>query len=35
METIHAWEILKSTKPEVLTEHQPKRISNETSVMTA
>ena len=35
METIHAREILKNTNPEALAEHQPKRISNEASVMTA
>jgi len=34
-ETIHAREILKQTNPEALTEHQPKRISNEACVMTA
>jgi len=34
-EAIHAREILKSTNPEALAEHQPKRISNEASVMTA
>jgi hydrogenase maturation factor len=35
METIHAREILKNTDHEALAEHQPKRISNEASVMTA
>jgi hypothetical protein len=35
METIHAREILKNTNPEALAEHQPKRISNEASVMRA
>jgi hypothetical protein len=35
IETIHAREILKNTNPEALTEHRPKRISNEASVMTA
>jgi len=35
METIHAREILKNTNPETLAEHQPKRIGNEESVMTA
>ena len=35
METSHAREILKSSNPEALAEHQPKRISNEASVMTA
>jgi len=35
METIHARETLKNTNPEALAEHQPKRISNEASVMTA
>jgi hypothetical protein len=35
METVHAREILKNTDPEALAEHQPKRISNEASVMTA
>jgi hydrogenase maturation factor len=35
METIHAREILKNTDHEILAEHQPKRISNEASVMTA
>ena len=35
METLHAWEILKDTDPDALAEHQPKRISNEASVMTA
>jgi hypothetical protein len=34
-QTVHAREILKSINPEVLAEHQPKRISNEASVMTA
>jgi hypothetical protein len=32
VETVHAREILKSTHPEVLAEHQPKRISSEASV---
>jgi hypothetical protein len=35
METIHARDILKQTDHELLAEHQPKRISNEASVMTA
>jgi hydrogenase maturation factor len=35
METIHAREILKHTDHDSLAEHQPKRISNEASVMTA
>ena len=35
VETIHARDILKQTNPEALTEHQPKRISNEAAVMTA
>src|ERR1017187_1852281 len=35
METIHAQEILKNTNPEALADHQPKRISNGASVMTA
>jgi len=34
-ETIHAREILKNTNPETLAEHQPKRISNKATVMTA
>ena len=34
-EAVHARQILKSTNPETLAEHQPKRISNEASVMTA
>ena len=35
VETIHAREILKHTNPEALTEHQPKRITNKASVLTA
>ena len=35
LETIHAREILKNTDPEALAEHQPKRISNGASLMTA
>jgi len=35
METIHAREILKNTNHDSLAEHQPKRINNEASVMTA
>ena len=35
VETVHAREILKNTNPEALAEHQPKRISNGASVMTA
>ena len=35
METIHAREVLKNTDHDSLAEHQPKRISNEASVMTA
>jgi hypothetical protein len=35
IETVHAREILKNTNPEALAEHQPKRIGNEVSVMTA
>jgi len=35
MQTIHAREILKHTDHDLLTEHQPKRISNEAAVMTA
>ena len=35
METIHAREILKNTDHDSLEEHQPKRISNGASVMTA
>jgi uncharacterized membrane protein len=35
LETVHAREILKNTNPEVLEEHQPKRIGNETSAMPA
>ena len=35
METIHAREILKNINHEALAEHQPKRISNVTAVMTA
>ena len=34
-EAVHARQILKRTNPEALAEHQPKRISNEASVMTA
>jgi hydrogenase maturation factor len=35
METLHAREIHKLTDHDLLAEHQPKRISNEASVMTA
>jgi len=34
METIHAREILHTTNPETLAEHQPKRITNMAAAMT-
>jgi len=34
VETVHAREILKNINPELLAEHQPKRISNTAPVMT-